>query len=60
MKRETLLLLIVAVTANITSVFSRTKKRPPRQPNLIRNKSSLRVSGRDTISQDTEAQIQEA
>ena len=29
---------IVAVTANAASVFSRTKKRAPRQPNLIRNK----------------------
>ena len=29
---------IVAVTANITSVISRTKKQAPHQPNLIRNK----------------------
>ena len=29
---------IVAVTPNITSVISRTKKRAPRQPNFIRNK----------------------
>ena len=29
---------IVAVTANTTSVISRTKKRAPCQPNLIRNK----------------------
>ena len=29
---------IVAVTANITSVICRTKKRAPRHPNLIRNK----------------------
>ena len=29
---------IVAVTPNITSVISRTKKRAPLQPNFIRNK----------------------
>ena len=29
---------IVAVTANTASVFSRTKKRASRQPNLIQNK----------------------
>ena len=35
---ETTSSTIVAVTANITSVISRTKKRARRQPNLIRNK----------------------
>ena len=48
---------IVAVTANITSVISRTKKRAPRQPNLIRNKEWWDRCYRDFASEEFKKQV---
>ena len=48
---------IVAVTASITSVISRTKKRAPRQPNLIRNKEWQDRCYRDFASEEFKLQV---
>ena len=48
---------IVAVAANITSAISRTKKRAPRQPNLIRNKEWWNRCYRDFASEKFKKQV---
>ena len=48
---------IVAVTANITSVISRTKKQAPHQPNLIRNKEWWDRCYRDFASEEFKKQV---
>ena len=48
---------IVAVTANITSVICRTKKRAPRHPNLIRNKQWWDRCYRNFASEEFKKQV---
>ena len=48
---------IVAVTANITLVISRTKKRVLRQPNLIRNKEWWDRCYREFASEEFKKQV---
>ena len=49
--------IIVAVTANITSVISRTKKQAPRQPNLIQNKEWWDRCYRNFASEEFKKQV---